>query len=45
LNLEELAAFGLLEPGELAGGASFPEDHVDFGPVIEWKKRHAASGV
>lgn len=37
IDLEELAAFGLLEPGELAGGAGFPEDHVDFGPVIEWK--------
>jgi 4-alpha-glucanotransferase len=28
---------GLLTQDELAGAPAFPEDHVDFGPVIAWK--------
>jgi len=36
ISLEQLYQDGLLANDDLAG-ASFPVDHVDFGPVIEWK--------
>jgi len=38
LSPERMLEEGLLEPADLAGARSFPEDSVDFGPVIEWKR-------
>ena len=37
VNLDWLASEGDLEPGELDRAPAFPEDRVDFGPVISLK--------
>src|SRR5687768_1896268 len=36
---ELLERDGLLDQGDLRRVPLFPKDRVDFGPVIEWKKR------
>ena len=36
ISLDALAEQGLLLPADLAACPAFPEDQVDFGPVIEW---------
>ena len=38
VNLEALAADGLLDAGDLTSAPSFPGTHVDFGAVIPWKR-------
>ncbi|HEY7122795.1 MAG TPA: 4-alpha-glucanotransferase [Ktedonobacterales bacterium] len=37
ISLGQLAREGLLEEGELGNRPAFPDNKVDFGPVIEWK--------
>lgn len=38
ISPEALVADGLLSMTDLAGAESFPSTHVDFGPVIQWKR-------
>lgn len=37
VSLDMLVEEGLLDAGDLAGAPAFPEDRVDYGPVIEFK--------
>ncbi len=37
IDLEPLSEEGLLEPADLAAAPAFPQDHVDYGRVIEFK--------
>lgn len=37
ISLERLVGAGLLDQAELDSAPAFPAEHVDFGPVIEWK--------
>jgi len=37
ISPDALVQEGLLTQEEVAGAPEFPEDHVDFGPVIAWK--------
>ncbi len=37
ISLERLAAQGWLQPAELEAAPVFPDDRVDYGPVIGWK--------
>lgn len=37
ISLETLTERGWLTTTELLGAPAFPRDHVDFGPVIEWR--------
>jgi 4-alpha-glucanotransferase len=37
ISLERLVGDGLLQQAELDQAPAFPADHVDFGPVIQWK--------
>lgn len=37
ISFDQLLGAGLLAPEELAGAPQFPDQHVDFGPVIGWK--------
>lgn len=37
ISLDRLVAVGWLEADDLADRPQFPEDRVDFGPVIQWK--------
>jgi 4-alpha-glucanotransferase len=39
IDLDTLAADGLLDRADLAGAPGFSEDAVDFSAVISWKKR------
>jgi 4-alpha-glucanotransferase len=39
ISLDRLRDAGLLPGAELAAAPPFPEREVDFGPVIEWKRR------
>ncbi|HBY97591.1 MAG: 4-alpha-glucanotransferase [Ardenticatenaceae bacterium] len=38
ISPERLAVEGWLVPADLAMASAFPEQRVDFGPVIEWKR-------
>ncbi|MFI5182480.1 MAG: 4-alpha-glucanotransferase [Thermoanaerobaculia bacterium] len=38
ISPEQLVADGLLPAAALDDAPPFPEDHVDFGPVISWKR-------
>jgi 4-alpha-glucanotransferase len=37
ISIEMLIYDGLLQSEDLADQPNFPDDHVDFGPVIQWK--------
>jgi 4-alpha-glucanotransferase len=37
ISLEKLREQGILEAADLRGQPEFPQEHVDFGRVIEWK--------
>src|SRR5690606_7249648 len=39
ISLDRLVDEGWLENGDLAGAPDFPEDRVDYGPVIEYHNR------
>jgi 4-alpha-glucanotransferase len=39
ISLERLVQDGLLAPWDLDGAPAFPDDHVDYGPVIKFKDR------
>lgn len=39
ISLETLAEEGWLTTPELVAVPAFPRDHVDFGPVIEWRSK------
>ncbi len=38
ISPEQLVVDGLLDAGQLEGAPRFPDDHVDYGPIITWKR-------